>query len=118
MFIARFSFTFATMLRWIKIINQKAPWLKNRYFLACFIFLVYVSFFDRNSILNQIEQKAEIRELKRQTEFYQNEIEATKKSLHDLSTNYQTMENYARETFLMKKDNEDIFLVINEGKTE
>lgn len=114
LFLARFSFNFVPMLRWIKIINQKAPWVKNRYFLACFIFLMYISFFDRNSIINQIEQKAEIRELKRQTEFYQKEIEATKKSLHDLSTNYQTMENYARENFLMKKDNEDIFLVINE----
>jgi cell division protein FtsB len=98
----------------INTINNKAPWLKNRYFLACFSFFIYVSFFDRNSILNQLEQKAEIKELKRQMEFYNKEIESTRKSLNDLTTNYETMENYARETFLMKKDNEDIFLVINE----
>ena len=44
------------------------------------------------------------------------EIDKDKMALHDISTNAKTLEKFGRERYLMKKDNEDIFLVIKEKK--
>jgi cell division protein FtsB len=104
------------MQKYIHWINTNVPWVKNRYFITCFIFLVYVSFFDKNSIIYQSQQKAQLNELKKSIDFYKEEIEITRKSLHDLSTNINTMEGYAREKYLMKKDDEDVFIVTRETK--
>jgi cell division protein DivIC len=39
------------------------------------------------------------------------QITETRKELDLLKTNAQTIEKYAREKYLMKKDNEDLFIV-------
>jgi len=88
--------------------------MKNRYFIACFVFLVYVSFFDSSSFLNQWEQKAELKTMTNLIESHKQKIEQTRKVLHELNTNPRYMETFAREQYRMKKDNEEVFIVISE----
>ncbi len=73
-------------------------------------------FVDHNDIFIQLERKKELKQLKESKQFYQNEIAKTKQKLADLQSNSSAIEAYAREKFLMKRDNEDLFIV-QTGKT-
>ena len=68
-------------------------------------------FFDKNNLLLQRERKTELKETKQKIEYYQTEIDATRKELKSLQTDPLTIEKYAREKYLMRKPDELIFLV-------
>lgn len=91
---------------WSKIPN----WLKNKYAITMVIFIVWLSFFDQNNFLVQYDYKKELRTLEEDKTFYLEEIKKTKKELNELTTNPVTLEKFAREKYLMKKDNEEIFI--------
>jgi len=71
-------------------------------------------FFDHESIVVQHKLSQDINKLKQQEKFYLEEIEKNKASLNILTTDTALLEKYARETYFMKKKNEDIFVVIEE----
>jgi len=77
-------------------------------------FVVWVLFFDQESILVQSKLNKEIRNLEQQKKFYLEEIDKNKASLNILTNDTASLEKYARETYFMKKDNEDIFVVVEE----
>jgi cell division protein FtsB len=52
-----------------------------------------------------------LNELKQSKEYYKDQIEKTKKDIDLIKTNPLWMEKVAREQYLMKRDNEDVFLV-------
>jgi len=74
------------------------------------IFIVWLSFFDQNNFLIQYDFKKELRTLEQDKNFYLEEIKTTKLELEELTTNPVTLEKFAREKYLMKKDNEEIFV--------
>jgi cell division protein FtsB len=92
---------------WLK----KIGWLKNKYLLATVIFAVWMIFFDRNDFLIQFKRITRAKELKEQELQKEQLIINTHKELKLLQTSAQTLEKYAREQHLMKKDNEDLFIV-------
>jgi len=97
------------------------PYLKNKYVLAISIFVIWMLFFDQNDMVDRIRMSLEIRQLEDDREYYQEQILKDSASLSELTTNKENLEKYAREQFLMKKDNEDVFVVIEEkeqGKKE
>ncbi|QEC67600.1 septum formation initiator family protein [Panacibacter ginsenosidivorans] len=87
--------------------------VKNKYLIAISAFTVIVLFFDHNNLFEQIDRKQELKELQAKKQYYQDEIEKTKKELADLSNNPAAIEKYAREHYQMKRDNEDVFMVEN-----
>ena len=94
-------------------INKKIPsWLKNRYVLALLSFVVWVCFFDNYDLFTQISARAELSEMRDEKEHYAAEIEKTEKALKELTTNEALLERFAREKYLMKRDNEDIYVVV------
>jgi cell division protein FtsB len=92
--------------------------LRNKYLLAIVAFLVWMFFFDRNDLLSQFERVSHSNELKKMEEKKGLEITDTRKELDLLKTNAQTIEKYAREKYLMKKDNEDLFIVAPGSSTK
>ena len=50
-------------------------------------------------------------ELIQQKEFYISEIESDSTELSDLKNDPKQQEKFAREKFLMKKENEDVFII-------
>ena len=95
------------------MINKKLPaWLKNRYVLAFLFFVVWVAFFDNYDLFTQINARAELREMQEEKAHYAAEIEKTEKALEELTTNEALLERFAREKYLMKRDNEDIYVVV------
>lgn len=92
------------------------PILRNRYAFTVFLFLAWLLFFDSNTIWSQWQMKQEIHDMQEKKMHYQQEITDVKKSLNDLLTNDATMERFAREKYLMKRENEDIFVISHEKK--
>ena len=90
------------------------PHLKNKYVIAIIAFLVWMMFFDRNNFINQIRLVNTLKGLDEQKEFYQREIRNDSAELHRLKTDTTSLEKFAREKYLMKKENEDIYLIIDE----
>ncbi len=85
--------------------------IKNKYLIVLIAFSTLMLFFDRNDFFVQQERKRQLNELITSKEFYKKEIEKTKKELSNLQSSPAALEKYARENFLMKRDDEDIFIV-------
>ena len=67
-------------------------------------------FFDDNSIKIHKELNKEIDKLETSIDFYEKEIEKDKEMLKDYD-NLERLEKFARETYQMKKDSEDIYII-------
>ena len=84
--------------------------LKNSYVIIIIIFVIWMIFFDSNSILVHNELNNDINDLNNQKEYYKNEIERDNIELNQIKTD-SGLEKYAREKLFMKKDNEEIFII-------
>lgn len=82
----------------------------NKYLLILIGFGVWMYFFDDNSIQMHNELNKEIQKLESSIDFYQQEIKKDKKLMEDYE-NPEELERFARETYQMKKDSEDIYLI-------
>ncbi len=92
--------------------------LKNKYLLAGSFFIVWMFFFDPKDWGVAFEKNAKLKELQNSELHLSNTIQETKDELSQLKNNAQTIEKYAREKYLMKKDNEDIFIVSSPTTTK
>ena len=92
------------------------PVLKNKYVITILVFGIWMLFFDQNNMVDRMRMSAEIRQLEADREYYIDQIEKDSTRLHELTTDKDNLEKYAREQFLMKKKNEDVFVVIEEKK--
>jgi cell division protein FtsB len=100
-------------------IYQKIPTLlRNKYLITFIIFLFWIFFIDTFDILTQIKMNKELKQLKKQEEFYKSEIEKDSTTIHNLNNIPEEQERFARERFLMKKDNEDVFIVRDKKEDE
>jgi cell division protein FtsB len=88
------------------------PILKNKYFLTIIGLSVWVIFFDKNDLQTEIELKRDIKKLEEERNYFAKEISGITTDIKDLSTNPKTLEKFAREKYLMKRDNEDIFVIV------
>ena len=84
--------------------------LKNSYVIIIIIFVIWMIFFDSNSILVHNELNNDINDLNNQKEYYKNEIEKDNIELNQIKTD-SGLEKYAREKLYMKRDNEEIFII-------
>ena len=83
----------------------------NKYLITGIAFALWMMFFDRNDIPLQISRIRELHQLQQNEKTMTLQISNTQKELKLLKTNPTTLEKYAREKYLMKKDNEDLFIV-------
>jgi len=88
--------------------------LKNKFALTAFVFLIWITFFDQNNLITQIQYRMELNKLEEEREFYKEEIKVILEDLDDLERNPKTLEKFAREKYLMKKENEEIFVIVEE----
>jgi len=89
-------------------------WVKSRYSITAVVFFSWMLLFDQSDIFTQMELRSDLEELEKTREYYKAEIIQTNKDLEDLLTNNDNLERFAREKYLMKKDNEEIFVLVYE----
>jgi cell division protein FtsB len=85
--------------------------LKNKYFLVITGFLVWMIFFDEKDWKSVSAKKSRLDSLQRTQQEMDAKIAATKAELYQLQSNAKNLEKYARDKYMMKKNNEDVFQV-------
>jgi cell division protein DivIC len=95
----------------MKLLTQIPSWLKSKYFLFFAAFCVVILFLDKNDVFTQVDRYNELRQLQQSKDYYNTQINSEHKELEALKNNPATVEKYAREKYLMKRDNEELFLV-------
>lgn len=88
--------------------------LKNKYILTLVVFLLWLLFFDTNTLWSQFKMRQEIHSLKLDKFQYINQVDSLSSAFSDLRTNSESQEKFARETYYMKRDNEDVFIIEEE----
>ncbi len=95
----------------MKLLTYIPTFLKNKYFISLTVFGIVVLFLDKNDFFTQLDRRKELHQLEQSKQHFTKEIAAERKELEALKTNPATLEKYAREKYLMKRDNEEIFLI-------
>jgi cell division protein FtsB len=85
--------------------------LKNRYFLVIIGFLTWLVFFDDDDLPKQIRLSMELQDRKEQVNYLRNQIDSLKTDKKMLFEDPHSREKFAREKYLMKRDNEDLFII-------
>ncbi len=92
------------------------PFTRNFYFITSLVFLVWMLFLDTNDFVSQYQLWGKVKELEAEKGYYQEKIEAVKKDRSELMSKPQLLEKFAREKYLMKKKDEEVYVVVEEGK--
>ncbi len=87
--------------------------LKNKFFISGIAFIVWMLFFDRNDLTSQYEYRTQVQKLEEEKAFYNLEIEKADTELKELTTNIQSLEKFARERYYMKRESEDVYVVVD-----
>jgi len=90
--------------------NKVVKILTNLYVIIFIPFLIWMLFFDENSYLIHRKFDNEVQDLERTISFYKKKIAEDKATIEKLLDSLQ-LEQFAREKYLMKKDNEEIYLI-------
>lgn len=86
----------------------------NKYLFVGLLFLVWIAFFDKNSFVEKMYLRNKIRTFEKEKVYYQEKIEEDNRKMQELLSNRDNLEKFAREQYLMKKSNEDIFIIVDE----
>jgi cell division protein FtsB len=76
------------------------------------LFFAWLLFFDQNNLAERRKTGNEYKQLIEEKNYYQKKIEEDRKRINELKTDADNLEKFAREQYLMKKDNEDIFIIV------
>jgi len=95
----------------MKLLSRTLSVFLNKFLLAATAFMVWMLFFDRNDVFTQMQRRSELNELKQSKAYFEKQIAENKKFSKDLQFNASAIEKYAREKYLMKRDNEDLFII-------
>ena len=92
------------------------PVIKNRYVITILAFLLWMAIFDENNFVAQYKTRQKLKDLEKDKKYYTTEIAHNKENLNELMSSMDNLEKFAREKYLMKRDNEDIFVFVAEEK--
>lgn len=87
---------------------------RNKYFTVTMLFFVWICFFDRNDIISEAKLVYKINKLKTERTYYQKQTDLANEELKELQTDPSSLEKFAREKYLMKKDNEDVYVITDQ----
>lgn len=93
-----------------RALSKIGRFLTNKFFVATVAFLAVMLFLDKNDLITTLERKKELHSLEQSREHYKKELSDLQKIKTNLETDPAIIEKLAREKYLMKRDNEDIFL--------
>lgn len=86
----------------------------NKYFISLASIGVWVTFFDKDDLISQYKLRQKLNQLKTEQTYYLEEIKKAKNNINELRNNTTSLEKFAREKYLMKKDNEEIFVIVKD----
>jgi len=96
---------------WSIFVIMNSPLYKYRYVLFFGMFFLWMTFFDTNNFIYRIRLASDITDLEESIKIHEVKISELRRQKTDLFGNERNLEKFAREKYLMKKDNEDIFVI-------
>jgi cell division protein FtsB len=99
-----------------KALSKIARFLGNKFFIATAVFLAVMLFLDKNDLFTTLERKKELQNLEESRKHFKKELSDLQKIKSGLENDPAVIEKLAREKYLMKRDNEDLFLIDDGAK--
>ena len=85
---------------------------KNFYFISSVVFLIWMLFLDNNDLISQAKLSGKYNDLLEEKAYYKEKIQEVEKDRSGLLSDKDRLEKFARERYLMKKKEEDLFIVV------
>lgn len=95
-------------MRTKKLINI----IKNKYLLTFLIFFVWLLVFDQHNLIDRYKTRQYLNKLVQDTTHYYDNIIKDQEVIDLMQTDRDNLEKFAREKYMMKADDEDIFIII------
>lgn len=105
---------FFMSMKKINLNNKYIKLLRNKWVFASLLFVVWIVFFDENSIVSHQQNKQRLYELKQQEKYYRKMITVDREKLEDLKEGEKKLEKFAREQYYMVKPGEEVFIVVDD----
>ena len=83
----------------------------NRYSITIVIGVLVLALFDQYSWYEQAKNRIKISSLEKELSYYKEEIRKNQEKLDYLNSSDENLERFAREECLMKRTDEDIFII-------
>ena len=80
----------------------------NKYTFVGLLFVIWIALFDKYSFIDRLQLRSKINQLENEQKYYREKIK------EELLGNRDNLEKFAREQYLMKRENEDIFIIVKE----
>lgn len=87
--------------------------VKYKYYVATVIFAVWIVFFDATGLLYKKSLKQDVKNLRTELEYYKQKTIDNREKLELLKSDPESVEKFAREKYYLKKDNEDVFIIVD-----
>jgi len=87
---------------------------KNFYIVSLIIFLAWMLLLDSNNLVARYQLGSKLNSLEDEKEYYEQKIREVEKDRSELFGDQESIEKFAREKYLMKKESEDIYVIIEE----
>ena len=91
--------------------NKIPDTFKNKYLIVIVLFSVWIVFLDEHNLIILNKRSNILQEKQDEKQLLTEEIKTDSNTLHSLNNDPEAIEKFARENFLMKKENEDIFII-------
>ena len=97
----------------IASIPEKIPAVfRNLFFLSGSLFLIWMIFLDDNNVFSQYRLYKQWKKIESEKNFYKQEMEKAQTQYYAVIDDQRYVENMAREKYFMKKDNEDLYIIV------
>ncbi|NBA88739.1 septum formation initiator family protein [Emticicia sp. CRIBPO] len=83
------------------------------YFYTALGFLVWLTFFDRSNLISQFNLWMDLNKLEEQKGYYEEQLRLVKIEEKEIMGNAKSLEKFAREKYLMKKEGETVFVLVD-----
>lgn len=83
---------------------------RHKYLLTTLVFLLIIGVLDENSLIRRAMHRHEIASLKSEIKRYTIQYEEDTRKLEELDNNPEAIEKIARERYLMKTADEDVYI--------
>jgi cell division protein FtsB len=98
----------------IPVLKSLPSWLFNKYLIVLLVYVTYMILFDSNHFRSQFRQAGILRNLEKQRDYYARQLDDVKKERAQLFSDPESVEQFARENYFMKKDDETVYVFVEE----
>ncbi len=95
-------------------LNKVWSFLRNKFFLTLAIFIAWLIVFDQHNLIDRYKSRRYLTKLKKDTTYYIDKIKQDRQSIKLLETDKENLEKFARERYLMKAPDEDVYIIVKD----